>query len=565
MRRFLLIMMSLALLCGVTKPEYAHADSLTRKEVVLKKCKSFAKQVTKENTTYIIKHDFNLKGKIITIPKGSVLIFDGGSVYGGILKGEKMPSNNVYTPEMFGADRTKKDNDALQSALNICNHIQMDGNYKVFANSKNRDNACLLVPSNTNIELNGVIYYETPTLESYCIFMVYGASDVSISGTGKLIGDKSFHNGTTGEWGHGISVYHSKNVLVEGVECSNLWGDAIYMYYGSPVCENVKIRNVFLHDCRRQGVSVTGGRSIRIESFRIENIRGTNPQSAIDIENHSAQPINDVIIKDGVIRNCFQGVILQNKPSQDVVEGSGNNVAGRLSNISISQVNSDAPCLLTHNVIFEDCVSPVNIVGPCVIRNSSLTINETANVEGLEGFCSIRDCEIERLSNQARSPIIEVFFDDCRLSFSEATSGKYFRNANGSRFKFNDSKISFNAAIESPYVVVNSEFRRCFIDCYDTPYLRSQVYDSEIIVRLKGNDSHVLINRGKTEIYNSSIKILSSKDIPLYYLEQGEGRGDLIIEGTTIMDVSAKRKRVIDKTSGSKSIRDRGTKYQISK
>ena len=565
MKRFVSILFFMTVLFfWLVTPEYVQANSLNRNEVVLKKCKSFAKQVIKENTTYIIKYDFDLKGTTVTIPNGCVLQFEGGSVYGGILKGEKMQSDDIYTPEMFGAVKMRDDNDAIQSALNICHHIQMDGEYRVFANKDNKGNASLLIPGNTHIVLNGIVNYETPSLDTYCIFMVYEASDVSISGSGKLIGDKAFHKGISGEWGHGIGLYYSKNVLIEGVECCNLWGDAIYMYYGSPVCENVTVRDVYLHDCRRQGISVTGGENIKIESFRIENIRGANPQSAIDIENHSTKPINDVTINDGVIRSCNQGVILQNKPSQDVANGSGYRAGGRLSNISITRVKSDSPCLLTHNVDFDKCESPVSIVGPCTIQNSRIKINETANVEGLDGDCLIRNCDIDRLSNQAKSPQIEVYFKDCKLSFGDAVD-EYFRNANGSLFKFTDCKIFFNTAIEKHYVVGNSEFRRCVIDCFDTPYLRSRVYDSEIIVRLKGNDSRVFINRGRTEIYNSTIKILSTKDIPLYYLEQGEGRENLIIEGATIMDVSAKRKRVIDKTSGSKTVRDKGTKYQISK
>ena len=49
---------------------------------ILKKNKSFIKQVTEENTIYEIRYDFILD-KNITIPAGCVLKFDGGSISGG--------------------------------------------------------------------------------------------------------------------------------------------------------------------------------------------------------------------------------------------------------------------------------------------------------------------------------------------------------------------------------------------------------------------------------------------------------------------------------------------------
>lgn len=48
--------------------------------VILRKNKSFAEQVTKENTIYEIRYKFDLNGADITIPEGSVLKFEGGSL-----------------------------------------------------------------------------------------------------------------------------------------------------------------------------------------------------------------------------------------------------------------------------------------------------------------------------------------------------------------------------------------------------------------------------------------------------------------------------------------------------
>lgn len=55
--------------------------------VILRKGKTFQEQVTKPNTIYEIRYDFDLDGAEITIPENCVLKFEGGSLRGGILVG----------------------------------------------------------------------------------------------------------------------------------------------------------------------------------------------------------------------------------------------------------------------------------------------------------------------------------------------------------------------------------------------------------------------------------------------------------------------------------------------
>lgn len=59
--------------------------------VILRKNKTFAEQVTKENTIYEIRYDFDLNSATITIPQGCVLKFEGGKLSNGIVNG-----NNFY-------------------------------------------------------------------------------------------------------------------------------------------------------------------------------------------------------------------------------------------------------------------------------------------------------------------------------------------------------------------------------------------------------------------------------------------------------------------------------------
>lgn len=55
--------------------------------VILRKNKTFAEQVTKANTIYEIRYDFDLQGKEITIPSNCVLFFDGGKLTNGTIVG----------------------------------------------------------------------------------------------------------------------------------------------------------------------------------------------------------------------------------------------------------------------------------------------------------------------------------------------------------------------------------------------------------------------------------------------------------------------------------------------
>ena len=68
--------------------------------VILRKNKSFAEQVIKENTIYEIRYDFDLNGEEITIPKNCVLNFQGGCLNNGTLKGNntliKTKSDNIF-------------------------------------------------------------------------------------------------------------------------------------------------------------------------------------------------------------------------------------------------------------------------------------------------------------------------------------------------------------------------------------------------------------------------------------------------------------------------------------
>lgn len=61
--------------------------------IILRKNKSFAEQVTKKNTIYEIRYDFDLNGAEITIPENCALNFNGGKLENGTLVGDNTKVN----------------------------------------------------------------------------------------------------------------------------------------------------------------------------------------------------------------------------------------------------------------------------------------------------------------------------------------------------------------------------------------------------------------------------------------------------------------------------------------
>lgn len=78
------------LLQGVDVLDRANpSDTSGMNQVVLKKNKTFAEQVTSSNTIYVVRDQFDLSNASFTMPIGSVLKFEGGQIKNGILTGAK--------------------------------------------------------------------------------------------------------------------------------------------------------------------------------------------------------------------------------------------------------------------------------------------------------------------------------------------------------------------------------------------------------------------------------------------------------------------------------------------
>jgi parallel beta-helix repeat protein len=147
---------------------------------------------------------------------------------------------SVTSPPYKATGNGKTDDTAaIQAALSSGKNIYFpDGTYLVDAVKG------LKPVSNQKIYLSSkaVIKAKPNSAGSYSIFNIYDRQNVRIEG-GAVQGDRYSHTGTTGEWGYGISIRGSKDIVIKYVTVKDCWGDGIYVGKSNSSSENVQIIN----------------------------------------------------------------------------------------------------------------------------------------------------------------------------------------------------------------------------------------------------------------------------------------------------------------------------------
>ena len=296
---------------------------------------------------------------------------------GGISKRQQV---NVMS---FGAkgDGVTDDTESIQLAIdyayanNISKIIIPEGEYIISNDTNNRATSGILVKSNQEITMtkNTILRYKSTTSEYYNLFNLNNVVNVKITG-GKLIGDRDAHMSDTGEWGMGIQIYESRNIIIDNVDICDMWGDCIYIggnNYSNDPLENgiepcdITICNCTLNNSRRQGISIVYGNEINIENCDILNINGTLPEYGIDIETSNINiPCRNIRVNNCYFEGSVGGGFVSGSSTENLIVTNSifnNNIVNlqRLTNGEIS------------NNIF-------NGKG-CSIRNSSDVIISTNN------------------------------------------------------------------------------------------------------------------------------------------------------------------------------------------
>lgn len=221
-------------------------------------------------------------------------------------------------------------------------HYYVDTSHTFAGHSSAADNS-IFIPSDMTVCLNGATFQQISNAQpGYAIFAVKNAGNVKLYG-GELLGDKKSHEYTAGsshEWGFGIAVMGSRNVIIEQVKISQMTGDGIYvggvdayLASGGKISENIAITNCEIFDCRRQGISVIGADQVDIGYCSIYDIDGTAPGYFIDLENELDWPIQNVVIhhnRFGKQGSPDREAVLVHRGSKNIIL-EGNTVEGNIS------------------------------------------------------------------------------------------------------------------------------------------------------------------------------------------------------------------------------------------
>lgn len=270
--------------------------------------------------------------RYISIPNNSILQFDGGSISNGTVVGNNTQIVALKKPiftdvKVVGnwlvPDITTKwfsdinNNNVLREAFalqndNILNTIVIEqGEYAVSVDVGGE--SVLSCSSNLNLVINGNVNLAPNSFDYYYILECRAKHHINISGSGSIIGDKLTHTGITGEWGMGISISGSSFVTIKDLKIKDCWGDCIYISGNG--ASNLIIDNCDIDNGRRQGISITNGDNIVIRNCKIQNVGGTNPQAAIDIETNIGKHASTIIICNNFVYNCTLGIVIYGRSS----------------------------------------------------------------------------------------------------------------------------------------------------------------------------------------------------------------------------------------------------------
>ena len=233
-----------------------------------------------------------------------------------IQKSDKMvleqPKSNLYydTSSLFDgkSDLTSKEaTSIIQKALDKYKYIRLP-NFELIISDEG-----LTLPSDSSIIFSSqsVLRIEENSLDRYELLRIHNVENVSIYNA-KLIGERDSDKTKVGEWGHGISIRGSKNILIDGFDIREFYGDGIYIgYEKNGSSQGVSISNGIVDFNRRNGISITSVNRLLISNVVASNTFGTNPNFGLDIEpNNNKDEINNIVIKKLTTYNNLKGGVL---------------------------------------------------------------------------------------------------------------------------------------------------------------------------------------------------------------------------------------------------------------
>ena len=421
---------------------------------------------------------------------------------------------DFVTPQMFGAkgDGVTDDTDAIQAAVNASLDVYIpsgtyliDGDFETWVKAYEKGGIKLNSGQRVFMAADCVIQVKPSPTGFYHAFRVYDCDNVEIHG-GHIVGDRSNHDpNVTQACGYGIHVMMSANVLIDKVEISDMWADGIILntldelsgYNSSVIIKDCKI-----HDCRRQGISVVVGDNVLISNCTFDNIKGTPPESGIDLEpnakSDSTMDLHDITIENCNVNNCGQsfcfsrchGLTVSNCAFDDgyidTLTGYavGQVVAGidtydvKFNNCNICRLDNVENCDVTlygckvgiviNNSHKEKPYYPIVRLYDCLLTGEKTGFSEhvrAVNVNAGEAY--FNNCEF---AVQVGEPVKKTYIDSSgkektTTSNTQIIEGSAYCRFDGCSFgtiPYVDAVKTTNA--ERIWVAANADFNNCHFD-----------------------------------------------------------------------------------------------------
>ena len=325
--------------------------------VILKEGDDFKEVVesyTDGNVIFEIDYAFDLGGDDVevNIPVNCTLKFEGGQISNGTLIGSNTSIiGNTYhvfgNGLSFSGEWVVPDIDTdmfvdlsgtndLQKLFALSSdtvvntiHIQKYS-YDYYVSAPTDESKILIPHANDTLVVDGTIRLLPNSFQFYAIFYICKES-VKIKGSGTVYGDAISHTYTnygteqepsTHQWGHIVQLMHNLTDPIQldfdisGLTLCYATGDGV----ASASTSNVRIHDLEIHHCRRQGISVIGGWHVNIYGCHIHDIYlntplvsglgvGTDPGAGIDIESNTGYSSSRFVKVDNCyIENCKGGI-----------------------------------------------------------------------------------------------------------------------------------------------------------------------------------------------------------------------------------------------------------------
>ena len=226
-------------------------------------------------------------------------------------------SKDAINVQNFGAKGDGQTNDtaAIQAAVDVAvagsgKVLVPDGVYMVDALQAVRLRSGVVFQMES-----GAILQAIPNSSRFsAVLAIENVNNVTVLG-GTIRGERKLHSGKKGEWGMGVQINGSRNILIQGTAANDCWGDGFYIgtetfvgpnawmeLFGVP--ENIRLIDIRANNNRRQGISLIAGINVEILRPILTNTNGTAPAAGLDIEtNRNTDFLENIVVSDAFTAN----------------------------------------------------------------------------------------------------------------------------------------------------------------------------------------------------------------------------------------------------------------------